>query len=156
MFDKMLGFLRIKKKYKSIVDLSGYVLDAASFHSPLQRVKQKGKLVLPTSLAEVGDAAHRISPQQLPGEYAAEDDVHYLLYEVLVHKEHGLVCEYPQWILEICMSWQGAGHRLRSVSINNYQQLGPFHRGHAHIDRTGRETLSFLYKTCLHVAIVIT
>lgn len=136
MFDRMLGFLRTKKKQKLIVDFPQYFSDAASLHSPLQRPNLKGKLVLPTSLAEVAGAAHRNSPKQLPGEDATEDDVRYFLYEVLTHKEHGLVREYPQWILETCMSWQGGGHQLRSLPLDNYQQLCPLHRGHAHIDRT--------------------
>jgi hypothetical protein len=136
MFDKMLEFLRIKKKPKSTTDFPGYYSDAPSLHSPFQHPNFKGKLVLPTSLDEVAAAAHRSTPKQLPGEDASEDDVRYFLYEILTHKDHGIVRLNPQWILETCMSWHGGGHLLRSLPFDSYQQLCPLYRGHAAIDRT--------------------
>ena len=134
MFHRMLGFLRIRKKHVTTTDFPAYYPDASPLHSPSQRPDVKGKLVLPTSLEEVAAAAHRNKPQQLPAEDATEDDVRYFLFEVLTHKDHGLVRQNPQWILETCMSWHGDGHLLRSLPFDSYQQLCPLYRGHAVID----------------------
>lgn len=79
-------------------------------HFLSQHPNVEGKLILPTSLEEVAAAAHRNTPKQLLAENATEDDVRYFLFEVLTHKDHGIVRQNPQWILETWMSWHGDGY----------------------------------------------
>lgn len=104
MFDRMLGFLRIRKKHITTIDFSAYFRDASPLHSLSQRPNVKSKPVLLTSLEEVAAAAHKNKPRQLSAEDATEDDVRYFLFVVLTRKDHGLVRQNPQWILETCMS----------------------------------------------------
>jgi hypothetical protein len=109
--------------------------DSDSISTPPRATPQTRSeaLCLPKNLEDVLRSQHRNVPKNLPSDTASQDEVRYYLYSVLTCKDNTSAKMYPQWVLETCMSWEGPGERLRSMTDEELQILCPLRAGYAEI-----------------------
>jgi hypothetical protein len=138
----MLSFGRGKLDSISLVNKkdsdSNFIISRATLQS------RSEALCLPKNLKDVSRSQHRNVPKTLPVDNASQDEVRYYLYSILTCKDNVSAKAYPQWVLETCMSWEGPGERLRSMTDEELQILRPLRTGYAEIKPSRKHKLEDL------------
>lgn len=83
------------------------------------------KYPFPTNVKQVRKTKKRGHPDYLPEPSAGVREVRYFLYTLLTSDRHNCATEYPEWVLETCMGFNGNGNDLRNMSEQQLRLLCP-------------------------------
>ncbi|KAH7073112.1 hypothetical protein BKA63DRAFT_577193 [Paraphoma chrysanthemicola] len=118
---------RIKSFFRNPLDLS--ISDRGQFLYPddVREVQQRlhAEYPFPLDPCAVRKARHDFHPDHLP-EMADETwKVRYFLYRLLTSRRNDCAKEYPAWVLETCIAWEGRGFELRHRTSGQLMDICP-------------------------------
>ena len=119
---------RLKDLFKSPASVySELSLSISSFASsaPALHIPAPDQWPFPLNPKHVRKARHSVTPRHLPEDGAPVKEVRYFLYNLLTDKRHDCAKEYPEWVLETCMGFNGNGNDLRQLTEQQLLALCP-------------------------------
>jgi hypothetical protein len=127
-----MWFLKTRtRSLSSFHSLRDRIFGSSSYSLPLPRSDQ---YPFPTDPELVRKARHCDYPTYLPKSEASVSEVRYFLYTLLTSKRNVCAKQYPEWVLETCIAWNGNGDDLRSCSEDQLAAICPLSAQACHID----------------------